>query len=174
MLLPFMTFLQFANFDIRGPILAYQKPAIIDKQSVQVGEPPKSISESDRGPNIGKWIWCPDAKLNVPARFLRVLTLKDTPKSVRSWITAEVRYRMWINGKLAARGPADSGRDYDSGPSGPWLEDVRDLSLYFTKGENVVAIEVIANPIVGYDASTDQPGLKVDFKIQDRKGSSQT
>ncbi len=169
-----MTFLQFAKFDIRGPILAYQKPAVIGKQSVQVGEPPRSISESEQGSNIGQWIWCSDAKANVPARFRRVLTLKEAPKSVRSWITAEVRYRMWINGRLAARGPADSGRDYDSGPCGPWLEDVRDLSSFFTKGENVVAVEVIANPIVGYDASTGQPGLKVDFKIQDRRGSFQT
>ncbi len=166
--------LEFANFDVRGPILAYAKPPIVGKQSVQVGEAAKAIAESDKGPNVGKWIWSDHSKNEVPVRFLKFVTLENSPKLVRSWITAEVRYRMWINGKLAARGPADIGRDYDSGPCGPWLEDVRNLSSYFRKGENVIAIEVFSNPLVQYDASTKQPGLKADFKITDLKNSIST
>ena len=48
--------LEFTNFDVRGPIQAYAKPPIVGKQSVQVGEPARAIAESDKGPNVGKWI----------------------------------------------------------------------------------------------------------------------
>ena len=174
MLLASFALMNVLNFDVRGPILAYAKPPKVGKQSVQVGEAAKAIAESDKGPNVGKWIWSDHSKNEVPVRFLKFVTLENSPKLVRSWITAEVRYRMWINGKLAARGPADIGRDYDSGPCGPWLEDVRNLSSYFRKGENVIAIEVFSNPLVQYDASTAQPGLKADFKITDLKNSIST
>jgi hypothetical protein len=155
-----------ADLDIRGPILASGKPPLVSRQSVQAAVQPKAISPNDLGPGIGQWIWCPAAKSGEPARFLRSITLTEHPKLARGWITAEARYRMWINGRLAARGPADSGRDYDSGPCGPWLEDVRDLTPYFRKGENIVAVEVFANPLVQYDASTGHPGLKIDFRLQ--------
>ncbi len=174
MLVAAIAFMNVLNFDVRGPILAYSKPPKVGKQSVQVGEPARAIAESDKGPNVGKWIWSNHSKNEVPVRFLKFVTLENSPKLVRSWITAEVRYRMWINGKLAARGPADIGRDYDSGPCGPWLEDVRNLSSCFQKGENVIAIEVFSNPLVQYDASTKQPGLKADFKITDQKNTNST
>ncbi len=174
MLVAAIAFMNVLNFDVRGPILAYSKPPKVGKQSVQVGEAAKPIAESDKGPNVGKWIWSDHSKNEVPVRFLKFVTLENSPKLVRSWITAEVRYRMWINGKLAARGPADIGRDYDSGPCGPWLEDVRNLSSYFRKGENVIAIEVFSNPLVQYDASTKQPWLKADFKITDQKNTIST
>lgn len=166
MLLPIITTLNLLNFDVRGPILSDRKPPIVGKQSVQAGENPRSISPKLVGPGVGAWIWCPNAVAGVPARFVKSVKLAEIPKSVRSWITAEVRYRMWINGKLAARGPADSGRDYNSGPCGPWFEDVRDLTSFFRSGENIVAVEVFSNPLVQFDASTGHPSLKVDLKIE--------
>ena len=174
MLVAAIAFMNVLNFDVRGPIWAYAKPPKVSKQSVQVGERAKPVAESEMGPQVGQWIWCANSKKDVPARFLKFVTLENSPKLVRSWITAEVRYRMWINGKLAARGPADIGRDYDSGPCGPWLKDVRDLTSYFRKGENVIAIEVFPIPLVQYDASTGQPGLKADFKVFDQNNSIST
>ena len=163
MLLPLLA-LSTQDIDPRGPILSYQNPPIVKgRQSVQVGEKPTPIHPADRSPGIGQWIWLAESKKGVPARFLYSVDLSEKPKEVRAWITAEARYRMWINGRLAARGPADSGRDYDSGPCGPWLLDVRSLTQYFKKGTNIVAVEVFPEPLVQFDASTGQPGLRADF-----------
>ena len=166
MLLPLLA-LSTQDIDPRGPILSYQNPPIVKgRQSVQVGEKPTPIHPADRSPGIGQWIWLAESKKGVPARFLYSVDLSEKPKEVRAWITAEARYRMWINGRLAARGPADSGRDYDSGPCGPWLLDVRSLTQYFKKGTNIVAVEVFPEPLVQFDASTGQPGLRADFQIR--------
>lgn len=95
--------------------------------------------------------------------------LKGAPTNVRAWISAEARYRMWVNGVLASRGPADIGRDYDSGAPGPWFDDVRDLTPLFHAGENVIAVEVFAKPLVQSESAWGNPGFKFDAQITSGK-----
>jgi len=166
MFLPIGIFVFAFDQDPRGPIQEDSRPPVVGKQSVQEVHRPVAISPEDKGPGFGEWIWNGEPNKSTAVRFRKQVRLESPPKLAKAWITAEVRYRMWINGRLAARGPADAGRDYDSGPCGPWFEDVRDLTKFFKKGENVVAVEVFPTPLVSSDASTGHPGLKVDLRIQ--------
>jgi hypothetical protein len=57
--------------------------------------------------------------------------LPATPTSVRARISADIVYRLWINGQLVSRGPADPGNDYSPRTRWwhQWLYDVHDLTL---------------------------------------------
>ncbi len=160
--------------DIRGPVTPLGKPPRVGRQSVQAAEVPAAIQPNDRGPGIGKWIWKPGASASSVVRFRKTLTIDGSLKLARAWITADVRYRLWVNGQLASRGPADVGRDYDTGACGPWFEDARDLTRFFHEGENLVAVEVFGHPVVSSEGTTGKPGLKVDFKFGDANGEIQT
>jgi hypothetical protein len=56
--------------------------------------------------------------------------LPATPTSVRARISADIVYRLWVNGQLVSRGPADPGNDYSPRTrwSHQWLYDVHDLT----------------------------------------------
>jgi alpha-L-rhamnosidase len=155
--------------DHRGPVSPIRLMPVVQGQSVQSGDIAQAIKPGDVGPGVGRWIWSKSESKEV-TRFRKVILLEDGPRLVRAWLTAETRYRVWINGSLAARGPADIGRDYDSGPAGPWLEDVRDLTRFFRRGPNIVAVEVFPEPIVQSESATGNPGLKIDFLITKSDG----
>jgi len=158
--------------DPRGPILEPGNLPIVATQSIQSGRKAVPVGVVDFGPRAGKWIWFP-SEVASPVRFKRSIEVEGTPKRVRTWIAADVRYRMWVNGVLASRGPADVGRDYDSPPCGPWFEDVRDLTWLFHEGKNVVAVEVFPMALVGNEWPMGHPGLKADFEIRSADGTSQ-
>ena len=63
------------------------------------------------------------------------VVLDKVPRTAELLITADSRYRLWINGRLAARGPA---RSY------PWQQSVDrlDVTPYLQAGANVLAVEV--------------------------------
>jgi len=86
--------------------------------------------------------------------------LASPPRSVSAWISAESRYKLYINGRLASRGPADAGQDGAWGgkvrnalgrcgkidlSSGIIFYDFRDLTMFFRKGTNLISIEVAGN-----------------------------
>ena len=88
-----------------------------------------------------EWIWV-SGNATDRGWFRKEVTLDDAPKEVSAWMTADMKYRLWINGKLASRGPADIGRDYAGGQTHKWFYDARDLTPFFRKGRNVIAAEV--------------------------------
>ena len=90
----------------------------------------------------------------------RKVFLASHPRSVRAWISAESRYKLYINCRLASRGPADAGQDGAWGgkvrnalgrcgkidlSSGIIFYDFRDLTMVFRKGTNMISIEVAGN-----------------------------
>ncbi len=153
--------------DPQGPI-EFVVPTV-GRQSVSATTPVRPISPKDVGPGVGKWIWSPTGKDRV-IRFRKTISLSKSTKTVRAWIAADVRYRLWINGHLAARGPADTGRDYDSPPCGPWFEDVRDFTKLFHPGNNEIAAEVIPFAVAGNEWPLGHPGFKLDLSIAKAKG----
>ena len=165
MSLPLCLLIAAQTIDGRGPVSPGRSPIVGARQSVQAAEAAPTIRSNDGGPNVGHWIWAADGKEASAVRFRRTIQLKEAPQRVRAWIAADVRYRLWINGRLASRGPADVGRDYDSGPCGPWFDDVRDLTPYFHKGVNLIAVEVFGKPLVSNEWGTDRPGLKVNLRF---------
>ena len=78
-------------------------------------------------PWSASWIWLnasggSGGDTPVAGLFRKEVRLGATPSKVRVWASADVMYRLYINGKLAARGPADIGKDYDRESCGPqWL-----------------------------------------------------
>lgn len=102
------------------------------------------------------WIWL-DAATDASARqgsdkhalsawFRKEVDLADAPTSAQARVSADSVYRLWINGRLVSRGPADPGNDIDPrfGWSHRWLYDCRDLTPFFHKGGNVIAAEVFS------------------------------
>ena len=140
-------------------------------ESIQSPNAVQPIDPNDRGPGMGKWVW-PATSKDKAVRFRKEFVLKGAIKQVRAWIAADVRYRLWVNGVLASRGPADVGRDYDSPPCGPWFEDVRDFTHLVRPGKNVIAVEVLPFSVVSSEWPLGHPGLKLDLDIKTTKGNA--
>lgn len=115
-----------------------------------------------------RWIWTADSSAG--AGWLRKeVTLAEVPRQAVAWMTADTKYRLWINGRLVSRGPADIGRDFAGGTTGRWFYDCRDLTPFFCKGRNVIAAEVISGGGVSrgkrgwlFEAQIDAATLKSD------------
>ena len=99
--------------------------------------PPPDVTK----PWLAKWI-APAPGPGETSLLRKTLTLGRTPAHVQAWVTAGAAFRLYVNGTLAERGPADRGRDYDGGSSHRWFYDSRDLTPLFRKGRNVLAVVV--------------------------------
>lgn len=81
-----------------------------------------------------QWITCPD----IPARaygiyhFRKAFSLSEAPKKFIIHVTADNRYRLFINGKAVGRGPA-RGDLYN------WNFETYNIAPYLQMGENVIA-----------------------------------
>jgi alpha-L-rhamnosidase len=123
------------------------------------------------------WIWL-DAAANagqgaqttaLAAWFRKEVDLSDAPQSVQARVSADRVYRLWINGKLVSRGPADPGNDIDPrfGWSHRWLYDCRDLTRFFHKGKNVIAAEVFSAEQPNY--SLGKAGFLFEAEVRSAK-----
>jgi hypothetical protein len=99
-----------------------------------------TAQRSDINPELLKnywnaqWISCPD----VPARaygvyhFRKTFLLNDAPKKFLIHVSADNRYRLFVNGKAVGRGPA-RGDLYN------WNFETYDIAPYIHDGENLIA-----------------------------------
>ena len=117
-----------------------------------------------------QWIWL-SGEGTERGWFRKEITLDAMPNNIPAWISADMKYRLWINGKLASRGPADIGRDYAGGSTHRWFYDYRDLAPFFQKGRNVIAAEVFrkgpggvsrGQPAFLFEAQADKLTIKSD------------
>jgi hypothetical protein len=115
----------------------------------------------------GRWIWTEGDP--VAARFLKTLELPAAPKKSTIRITSECSYRLYVNNQLVSRGPADVGRDYDIGPTGPWFYDVVDVTKWIKSGKNLLSVEVISRPLVQSEGKLGKPGLWVEADFDETK-----
>jgi hypothetical protein len=55
-----------------------------------------------------EWIWMPSQRTlaNTFVLFRRELEVVGTPVSARGWVSADSRYRLWVNGRRVQWGPA--------------------------------------------------------------------
>ncbi len=153
-----------------GPI-----PAVSGKVSVSPGRVEglavKPLTSKPTG--VGKWIWTDGDP--VALRFKKVIETKTLPRRSTVRISAECSYRLYVNDQLVARGPADVGRDYDIGPTGPWFYDVVDISKWIKRGPNTLAVEVISRALVQSEGRLGKPGLWLEAEIGQLKiGSDET
>jgi alpha-L-rhamnosidase len=131
-----------------------------------------------------KWIWldqdtfsdfqdspvnmfCPAPfGLRVVAMFRKKFELDFEPSRCDSWISADCKYRVYINGCLVGRGPAEVGGDYaDTSPPAWWFFDRYEVGSLLKKGTNVITAEVLQYPEVGADHSMGHGGFLFQAKI---------
>ena len=119
-----------------------------------------------------KWIWLAGEKNAAAAMFRKEIVLSHAPRSAKAWLTADARYRLFINGHLVSRGPVDMGRDYAGGNTHRWFYDFRELQSYLKPGTNVLAAEVFRN-WTGWTVSRGKPGFLFEAEIVDADGKTE-
>ena len=159
--------------DPRGPIDNSGMKVTVDAQGVHASGYQYHDTGAKPGPWRAKWIWLADGQPSV-AMFRKEVVLTDAPQSVTAWLTADIKYRLYINDRLVARGPVDMGRDYFGGGTGRWFYDRSDLTSFFTKGTNVIAIEVFREWPINFTVSRGSPGLLFEAEITDTAGKKET
>jgi alpha-L-rhamnosidase len=82
-----------------------------------------------------KWIWYPERKTlpNSIMKFRKLIYVESNVKEAKAFVSADSRYRLYINGKYIVRGPA---------PYDPMHMhyDIIDIGPYLKKGKNIIAI----------------------------------
>lgn len=116
------------------------------------------------------WIWlgewsAQDREEPALVLFRKKLCFTDKPKLVRLRISADSRYKLYINGKLAEMGPSRGDRQI-------WHYDEIDILPYLVEGKNVFAVQVLRYPTQHHKGNhgifhTEYPGLYVDGFVMD-------
>ncbi len=159
------------DIDPRGPI-AY--PGITTKVEPGIVQALGYVFENNcqkPSPWQAEWIWLGKDEGAAAAMFRKEITLAEKPASVKAWLTADAKYRLYINGRLVSRGPVDIGRDYDRGNTHHWFYDYRDLTLYFVAGKNCIAAEVFRSWPAGDNISRGQPGFLFEAEAKSSTGT---
>lgn len=96
--------------------------------------------------------------------FRRTFFLESPPGRCRLQVSADSRYKLYVNGTLAEAGPCKGDREV-------WYYDGLDLTAYLHPGKNVIAAEVLYYPAEQGKGSfsifrTNHPGLFVKGKAE--------
>lgn len=111
------------------------------------------------------WIWLPDWKpRTVPtlALFRKQVVLDTVPDALPIRISADARYKLYVNGTFVSYGPAKGDRT-------DWYYDEVDIAPALKNGGNVIAVEVLAFPEGVWNHSlfhTATPGLYITDNIR--------
>jgi len=99
-------------------------------------------------PEIPKtnWIWISSLseKINDEAMliyFRKKLNLEKEVTSCIIRISADTRYKLYVNGELVELGPM-------KGDNQAWFYDEVDIAPYLKTGENILAAEVLRYPVL--------------------------
>lgn len=113
------------------------------------------------------WMWIPewekaDHSVSHLVYFRKTFVLEKIPESLKLLISADSRYKLYVNGKLAELGPSKGDRQV-------WYLDEVEIAPYLWAGENVLAAEVLRYPMGYRNGShsifrTETPGLYVKEK----------
>lgn len=116
----------------------------------------------------GQWMKLPvrkGARESAPwlALFRGLVALTEVPERLRIQITADSRYKLYINGAFVEAGPS-------RGDGKVWYVDTVDIAPWLLLGENVLAVEVLRYPAVHSAGCygiirTKTPGLYVGSEL---------
>ena len=86
---------------------------------------------------IASWITHPAASVSDYGvfNFRNTFELKEVPASQAVYVSADNRYRLFINGRQVSSGPARGSLSY-------WRYETLDIAPFLTRGMNVIAAEV--------------------------------
>jgi len=119
------------------------------------------------------WIWikdwsAEDKESPGTVLFRKTIELSKQPDKAEMRISADSRYKLYVNGKLAEAGPSKGDRQV-------WFMDEVNLLPYLKLGENVLAVIVLRYPLIHNKGNhgifrTEYPGLFVQGRITDVSG----
>jgi alpha-L-rhamnosidase len=115
-----------------------------------------------------RWIWLPCERTlaNTVVLFRREVEVEGPIATARGWVTADSRYRVFVNGRRVQWGPSPCDPRY--------LEaDPLDLAPHLERGANVIGVEVL---FYGHGEGTwplGKPGLLVALRIEEESGRVQ-
>ncbi len=147
------------SIDPRAPVHSHPPlDVVVQKEGVQAKGYRYMPTKLIQAPEKAQWIGLAEIQVKAPVvLFRREFRLTEVPREAVASLSADISYRLWVNGKLASRGPADIGMDYNRTPAGKWFFDVCDLTPLLKRGVNVLGFEVFAQPLIGWEGSR-QPG----------------
>jgi hypothetical protein len=91
------------------------------------------------------WIWIPDwdEKDEVAriVKFRLCFELEEVPDNIAINVSADTRYRLFVNGKSVSFGPAKSHL-------GEWNYETVDIAPYCRIGKNVIAAQVLRYSVI--------------------------
>ena len=121
-----------------------------------------------------KWIWTPeknadDEKEPYIVLFRKSFSMESEPESCSIKISADTKYKLYVNGKFVNFGPA-------RGDKSVWFYDAPDITEHLKKGANVIAVSVLRYPEKPSEGNhgmfrTAVPGLYFEGKLTLRDGS---
>lgn len=120
------------------------------------------------------WVWTPswsaeDKEVPRIVHFRKELNLQAKPKRMDIQISADTRYKLYVNGCLAEVGPSRGDHQI-------WYYDRPDILPFFKQGKNVLAVSVLRypkEPDAGNHGMfrTAVPGLYVTGWLEDMDGN---
>lgn len=123
------------------------------------------------------WMWAPDWSAKdkdspMVVLFRRELDLPSAPERAVLRISADSRYKLYLNGEMAEMGPSRGDRQV-------WFYDEVNLLPWLRKGKNVLAVQVLRYPTEHRKGNhgifrTEFPGLFVKGNVQDSEGNQYT
>jgi len=130
------------SLDTRGPVVSKGMAVTASPDGVQVRGYRYSQPSFTPTAWAGKWI-VPAGGSGATILLRKQFTLDTAPGQAEAYVTAGTTYRLYVNGILADRGPADRGRDFSGGASHLWFYDCRDIGHLLHPGKNVIAAAVL-------------------------------
>ncbi len=104
------------------------------------------------------WIGVPGAGESTPGVYLfrKVLPLETVPSGFEIYVTADNRYKLYVNGQLVSLGPALGDIEH-------WNYETVDLAPYLKTGENIISAKVWN---MGSQRPIPQISLRTGFMLQ--------
>ena len=119
------------------------------------------------------WIWmrnwtAEDKEEAALVLFRKEIDIQRMPQKGIIQVSADSRYKLYVNGQLAEIGPCKGDRQI-------WFADKVNLMPYLKKGKNVLAVRVLRYPTVQNKGCfgiyrTEFPGFFAEGKILDDEG----
>ncbi|MBX2925231.1 MAG: alpha-L-rhamnosidase N-terminal domain-containing protein [Chitinophagaceae bacterium] len=106
---------------------------------------------------------------NYQALFRKTFDVKTNTGKGLLYITADVHFAVYINGKMAARGPVNIGSDYgDTVSPSYWYYQVFDVKPFLKKGLNSIAVRVFSTSFEISATTSSYGRILCDLVIDDQ------
>jgi alpha-L-rhamnosidase len=132
----------------------------------------------------GQWIWLNEGKYpdfqktattwvgdqksakRYRTLFRKSFVLEQMPQQAVLFVSGDVSFRLYLNDKLVATGPANIGSDYeDSVPPEHWFYSSFSVKDHVRPGENQIAVEVFSRSFALSETTSGQGRLVCDLEF---------